>query len=247
MSRAGALAPPSARPGTPPPIGTDTVTVTGGWVEILVTVSVVVTVAPPTPGRRSWEDRPSAGGVGCSFWGAENVAVMVVTKVVEGLVIVLVMAKLDSVGVGSDSGGSEVAGGGFGTVTVLVRVVVDDDDDGVGLAKGSVGESPTTVVMVLVAVPAILVIETVFEKLPVRLLVVGSGMVTFPPKILRAVFLSRHFSPTPSVTFMGTAKQPVPGAQGWMSKDSLVPQTPMLPEIHAAWFLTHGVSAFRSA
>jgi len=102
-------------------------------------------------------------------------------------------------------------------------------------------------VIVSVAVPTVSVTDTVFEKVSVRLLVVGAGMVTFSPKIPRAVFSSRHFSPTPSVTFMGTAKQPVSGAQAWMSKDPLVPQTAMLPEMHAAWFLAHGESAFRSA
>lgn len=222
--------------------------------EILVTVSVVVTVAP---GRRR-EERPPAGGVEDSL-GAEKVAVRVVTNVVEGLVIVLMAVKSDSVFCGSDEAGMAgleagvgeevVVGLGLGTVMVAVRVMVEGGADGGAwlVGKGSDGENGTTVVTVSVAVPVVSVTDKVFVNLPARLVVVGAGMVTFSPKILRAVFSSRHFRPTPSVTFMGTAKQPVAGAQGWMSKDPLVPQTPMLPETHAAWFLTHGESAVRSA
>lgn len=230
--------------------------------EILVTVSVVVMVAP----GRSWEERllGGGGGGGCGvedFWGAEKVAVRVVRKVVEGLIIVRIIAKSDSVvvGDGSDSGGMAEEGGeegsegavvgvgvglGLGTVTVAVRVMVGRVDGG---EKGSVGENATTDVTVAVAVPVVSVTETVLVNLAVRLLVVGVGKVTFSPRILFAAFSSRHLSPTPSVTFMGTAKQLVSASQGCMSKDPLVPQTPMLPEIQAAWFSAHDESEFRSA
>jgi hypothetical protein len=64
---------------------------------------------------------------------------------------------------------------------------------------------------------------------------VGSNALGTVPRIPLATAMSLHPSITPSVVFMGNAKQALPAGQGMSSKLSPLAQVPMLPAIHAAW------------